>query len=63
MIASDFDVKLKLIILTTVALIVLIALVAGLWHKDHHFNRYLGGVTGVIIALIFIVSTLLLNRQ
>lgn len=54
MLSTDFDVKLKLLILFATGLIVLAIVLGWLWHRDHHFSRYFGGVLGVMIVQIFL---------
>jgi len=60
MIVADFDVKIKLIILVSTALIVLLAVLGWLLHRDHHFSRYLGGITAVMVVLAGILTSLLM---
>lgn len=60
MISADFDVKIKLIILVSIALVALLVVMGGLLRRDRHFSRYLIGVTVVIGVLAIILITLLL---
>lgn len=59
MLTADFDVKLKLIILVTLALIVLVVIGGTLWVRAKHFSRYLVGIVAVIGVLTFILGSLL----
>ncbi|NLR09475.1 MULTISPECIES: hypothetical protein [Lactobacillaceae] len=63
MLTTDFDVKLKLIILAVVGLIVLTSVLGYVYHLDHHFSRRLIGVLVVMVVLIFILISLLLIHQ
>lgn len=60
MLTADFDVKIKLIILVSVALLVLLVITGLLLHRDHHFSRYLGGIVAVMVVLAAILVSLLL---
>ena len=59
MLTADFDVKLKLIILVTLALIALVVIGGTLWVRAKHFSRYLVGIVAVIGVLTFILGSLL----
>ncbi|QMU08632.1 hypothetical protein [Levilactobacillus suantsaii] len=63
MLTADFDVKIKLIILTSIAIVVLALIVGRLWIKAGHFTRYFSGVLAVIVVLCFILGSLLLIHQ
>ncbi|KRL98321.1 hypothetical protein ACUIJQ_12955 [Levilactobacillus hammesii] len=60
MLTTDFDVKLKLIILAVVGLLALAGVLGYVYHLDHHFNRRLVGVIAVMIVLVFALISLLL---
>ncbi|GEO70671.1 hypothetical protein [Levilactobacillus acidifarinae] len=63
MLIADFDVKLKLIILATIALVALLVIGGTLWLRAKHFSRYLVGVAAVMVVLVFILSSLLTIHQ
>ncbi|MCF7522638.1 hypothetical protein L3X07_03225 [Levilactobacillus brevis] len=63
MLSTDFDVKLKLLILFATGFIVLAIVLGWLWRRDHHFSRYFGGVLGVMIVQIFLLISLALIHQ
>lgn len=63
MLTTDFDVKLKLIILTTIALVALLVIGGTLWYRAKHFSRYLIGVVAVMAVLVFILSSLITIHQ
>lgn len=60
MLTTDFDVKLKLIILAVVGLLALTGVLGYVYHLDHHFNRRLFGVIAVMVILLFILISLIL---
>jgi hypothetical protein len=63
MLTADFDVKIKLIILVSIALVVLLIVGSTLWVRSKHFSRYLVGVAAVMVVLVFILSSLLTIHQ
>ncbi|WP_125583219.1 hypothetical protein [Levilactobacillus cerevisiae] len=63
MLTTDFDVKLKLIIMLVVGLLVLASVIGLLWHRDRHYTRYFTGVLGVMVVQAFILVSLFLIHQ
>ncbi|AYM03991.1 hypothetical protein [Levilactobacillus yiduensis] len=63
MLTTDFDVKLKLIIMLVVGLIVLASIIGWLFHRDHHYTRYFTGVLVVMVVQVFILISLFLIHQ
>lgn len=63
MLTTDFDVKLKLIILAVVGLLALAGVLGYVYHLDHHFSRRLIGVLAVMVVLVFILISLLMIHQ
>ena len=63
MLTTDFDVKLKLIILAVVGVLALAGVLGYVYHLDHHFSRRLIGVLAVMVVLVFILISLLMIHQ
>ncbi|MFC6207083.1 hypothetical protein [Levilactobacillus tongjiangensis] len=63
MLTSDFDVKLKLIILFTAGLVALAVILGYLWHRNHQYYQGFTGLLGVIVVQLFVLTSLLLIHQ
>ncbi|MCI1554451.1 MAG: hypothetical protein LKH74_11070 [Levilactobacillus sp.] len=63
MLTTDFDVKLKLILMLVVGLIVLASIIGWLFHHDRHYTRYFTGVLAVMVVQVFILVSLFLIHQ
>ncbi|TGD19082.1 hypothetical protein [Levilactobacillus suantsaiihabitans] len=63
MLTTDFDVKLKLILMLVVGLIVLASIIGWLFHRDRHYTRYFTGVLAVMVVQVFILVSLFLIHQ
>ena len=63
MLTTDFDVKIKLIILTAVGLLALAGVLSYIYHLNHQLSRRVIGIGVVMLVLLFILISLLMIHQ